>query len=284
MQIGCETMATAPEVIDQGDVTAVLKYTIDTGVKPVNETYGPAGLMRRQSGTMEDKALLIHNGRRVAGKFTLDEQGFEFVRAPTRMHNYFDEAELKSTGYAETEALIKRVSGASRVHIFDHTLRSGDEAERLAKQIREPVRAVHNDYTEWSGPQRIRDIFPDTAEEILKHRFAIIQVWRPINKPVEADPFALADARSLAERDFIPAERRHPNRVGEIYQFKFNPQHQWYYFPRMTRDEAIVFKVYDSAKDGRARWTGHTSFEDPATPKNAAPRESIELRAFAFFD
>ena len=272
------------DVIEQGDVTALLRYTVDTGIKPVNETYGPAGLMRRQIGTMEDKAVVIHNGRLRARELKLDTQGFELVQAPTKMHNYFDEAELKSVGYAETKALIKQASGATRVHIFDHTLRSGDEAERMAKKIREPVRAVHNDYTEWSGPQRIRDIFPDKADEILKRRFAIIQVWRPINGPVEADPFALADARSLDEKDFIAAERRHPDRVGEIYQFKFNKNNRWYYFPRMTRDEAIVFKVYDSAKDGRARWTGHTSFEDPATPSGAPPRESIELRAFAFFD
>ncbi|MFZ1991089.1 MAG: CmcJ/NvfI family oxidoreductase [Alphaproteobacteria bacterium] len=275
---------TQPDVIEQGDVTALLRYTVDTGIKPVNETYGPAGLMRRQVGTMEDRAVVIHNGRPYARELKLDARGFEFVHAPTKMRNYFDEAELKSVGYAETEALIKKASGAKRVHIFDHTLRSGDEAERMERKIREPVRAVHNDYTEWSGPQRIRDIFPDKADEILKHRFAIIQVWRPINKPVEADPFALADARSLDEKDFIAAERRHPDRVGEIYQFKFNKSHRWYYFPRMTRNEAIVFKVYDSAKDGRARWTGHTSFEDPTTPPGAAPRESIELRAFAFFD
>ena len=276
--------AEATELLQQGDVTALLNYTVDTGVKPVNETYGPSGLMRRQSGTMEEKAVIIHNGRQRARDFKLDKQGFEFIQAPTRMHNYFDKAELQSLGYAETEGLIKRVSGASHVHIFDHTLRSGDEAERNARQIREPVRAVHNDYTEWSGPQRIRDIFPDKADEILKHRFAIIQVWRPINAPVEADPFALADAASIDETDFIPAERRHPDRVGEIYQFKFNKHHRWYYFPHMTRNEAIVFKVYDSAKDGRARWTGHTSFEDPRTPPGAPARESIELRAFAFFD
>jgi len=44
-----------------------------------------------------------------------------------------------------------------------------------------------------------------------------------------------------------------------------------------------VFKVYDSMKDGRARFTPHTSFEDPASPANAYPRQSIEARALAFF-
>ena len=51
----------------------------------------------------------------------------------------------------------------------------------------------------------------------------------------------------------------------------------------MRRDGAIVFKVYDSEKDGRARFTAHTSFEDPASPADAQPRQSIEMRAFALF-
>ena len=44
-----------------------------------------------------------------------------------------------------------------------------------------------------------------------------------------------------------------------------------------------MFKVYDSRKDGRARWTAHTAFDDPTTPPNARPRESIEIRTLAFF-
>ena len=52
-------------------------------------------------------------------------------------------------------------------------------------------------------------------------------------------------------KDLIAAERRYPDRVGETYQIAYNPEHEWYYFPMMLRDEAIVFKVYDS-KIGRA--------------------------------
>ena len=83
--------------------------------------------------------------------------------------------------------------------------------------------------------------------------------------------------------DFIPAERRFPDRVGEIYQLEYSSLHRWYYFPRMRRDEALVFKVYDSATDGRSRFSAHTSFEDPTSPAGAPTRESIEIRAFAFF-
>jgi hypothetical protein len=167
--------------------------------------------------------------------------------------------------------------------VFDHTLRSSDDDDRAAKKIREPVKSVHNDYTEWSGPQRVRDLLPDEAEALIAGRFAIIQVWRAVGRPIERNPLALIDARTIAFSDYIASERRFPDRVGEIYLVQHNPAHRWTYFPRMRRDEALVFKVYDSATDGRARWGAHSSFDDPTTPPTAPPRESIEIRAFAFF-
>jgi hypothetical protein len=145
------------------------------------------------------------------------------------------------------------------------------------------VLSAHNDYTEWSGPNRVREFLPDEADALLKQRFAIIQVWRAINRPIQANPLAVADAKSIAMEDLIVAERRYPHRVGQTYRLKHSPAHRWFFFPEMRRDEALVFKVYDSATDGRARFTPHTSFTDPASPPNAAPRQSIEVRAFAFF-
>jgi hypothetical protein len=199
------------------------------------------------------------------------------------VRDFFDTGELESVYYPEVEQLIKSVSGASRVVIFDHTLRSGDLAEREEKLIREPVISAHNDYTEWSGPNRLREILPDEADALLAHRFAIIQVWRPINQPIQANPLALADAKTVQMEDLIVAERRYPHRVGQTYRLKYSPNHRWFYFPEMTRDEAVVFKVYDSEKDGRARFTPHTSFQDPTSAANPVPRQSIEVRAFAFF-
>jgi len=168
--------------------------------------------------------------------------------------------------------------------VFDHTLRTGDSAEQEQRKIREPVFWAHNDYTEWSGPQRVRDFFGAEADQLLAHRVAIIQVWRAIKDPIQRNPLAMVDARSVSPADFVRAERRYPNRVGETYQLSYNANQRWFYFPRMRRDEAIVFKVYDSLNDGRARFTPHTSFEDPTSPADAPPRQSIEVRTFAFFD
>jgi len=264
-------------------VTAELTYTIDTGVKPVNETFGPNNIRRREVGTQEQRAVEIRNGRPLAAEFSLDVHGFVFREHRTTMRDFFDADELKRVYYPEVERLIKEVSGAARVVVFDHTLRSGDEGEREARLIREPVLSVHNDFTDWSGPQRVRDILPDEADGLLERRFAIIQVWRAINLPIQSNPLAIADARSLGAADLIAAERRYPNRVGETYRVSYNPAHRWFYFPEMRRNEALVFKVYDSARDGRARFTAHTSFNDPGSPANARPRQSIEVRTLAFF-
>jgi len=263
--------------------TVGIPYTVDTGEKLMNETFGPNNIRRRKTGTHELKPMGVKNGRLLAERLSLEEQGFVFVEHKTKVADFFDAAQLESVYYSEVEQLIKSVSGATRVVIFDHTLRSGDEGEREQRLIREPVLSAHNDYTEWSGPNRVREALPDEAEALLAHRFAIIQVWRAINQPIQANPLALADAKSVDIDDLIVAERRYPHRVGQTYRLKYNPKHRWFYFPEMRRDEALVFKVFDSEKDGRARFTPHTSFDDPASPPNAAPRQSIEVRAFAFF-
>jgi hypothetical protein len=262
----------------QADIT----YTHDTGEKLVNETFGPNNIRRRTSGLEERHRMEIANGRE-ARDLALDANGFVLVEHRTAMRNFHDPDELKRVYYPEVEALVRRVAGASRVVVFDHTLRSGSEQEREERLIREPVLSAHNDYTEWSGPQRVRDIMGAEADKLLERRFAIIQVWRAIADPIRSNPLAMADARSVATDDLLVAERRYPNRVGQTYRLKYNAGHRWFYFPEMRRDEAIVFKVYDSAKDGRARFTPHTSFDDPTTPPGAPPRQSIEARTLAFF-
>ena len=260
---------------------AGIPYTVDTGEKLVNETFGPSNIHRKTSGTQELHRMEVRDGRQ--GEFSLDENGFTFVEHRTAVRDFLDLEELKRVYYPEVSLLIKTVSGAKRVHVFDHTLRSGNQAEREARLLREPVLSAHNDYTEWSGPNRVRELMGDEADQLLAHRFAIIQVWRAINQPIESNPLAIADAKSIEPDDLLIAERRYPHRVGQTYRLKYNPRHRWFYFPRMRRDEALVFKVFDSQKDGRARFTPHTSFDDPATPPGAPPRQSIEARALAFF-
>jgi hypothetical protein len=264
-------------------IEATLSYHLDTGETPWVYTGGPGSTDVRSEGKRDPRLVTLHNGRPVAHRFTLDRTGFRFIDHDTKVANFYDDAEIRRVYYPEMEDLIKAETGASRVVVFDHTLRTADDADREAKKIREPVFRVHNDYTEWSGPQRVRDLLPNEAEELLKRRFAIVQCWRPIRLPLESNPLAIADARTLSPKDMVVSERRYPNRIGQTYAITYSPEHRWYWFPRMRRDEALVFKVFDSLKDGRARWTAHTSFNDPTSPPNARPRESIEIRTVAFF-
>ncbi len=263
-------------------VEATLNYLVETGEKIFTQTATPGSLDIR-GGQPDPRRITIRNGRPDAARFVLEQDGFRFVRHDTKVGDFFNEDEVRQVYYPEMEALVKAESGAARVVVFDHTLRTADDELREARKIREVVRRVHNDYTEWSGPQRVRDLLPREADELLRRRFAIVQVWRPIRLPVETFPLAICDARSLSLDDLVVSERRYPNRVGQTYAIKYNPEHRWYWFPRMRRDEALVFKVYDSLKDGRARWTAHTAFDDPTSPPNARPRESIEIRTLAFF-
>lgn len=265
-------------------IKANIVYSVDTGEKVINETLGQGNMSRIVVGTFKKHLVSITDGRHLRHKLNNEITGFEFLDHETKVSDFYDVDEVKSMYYQEVNSLIIELTGAKKVVIFDHTLRSGDKVTRNTKKLREPVFSAHNDYTEWSGPQRVREIMPtEETEKLLKKRFSIIQVWRPINGPIKTNPLAICDARSTEEKDFIKSERRYPNRIGQTYRLLYNPNHKWFYFPNMKQDEILVFKVYDSSRDGRARFTPHTSFEDPNTPTGSPPRESIEVRALAFY-
>ena len=228
----------------------------------------------------------IENGRQRQTDITLEEHGFELVSAPTAVTDFLDEDEVKRVYYPEVEALLKARTGASRVLIFDHTIRIDDGERSAALGQRLPVRRAHVDYTVKSGPQRVHDLVPDEAEDLLTRRVSEINVWRSIAGTVERAPLAVAEAPSIAFDDLIATDLVYPEneRVGEIYEFAHKPGHRWTYFPDMTANEALLLKSYDSETDGRSRFTPHTAFDDPNTRPDAKARESIEVRAFLFFD
>ncbi len=263
-------------------IEATLNYVLDVGGVLYNYSGGEGSTEVDSNITADPRRVTLRNGR-AGGPFDLDKQGFRLVDHDTRMRDFFDKEELARVYYPEMEALVKAQTGARRAVVFDHTLRTADDEKREALKIREVVRRVHNDYTEWSARKRLREVLPDEADALIAGRFAIVQVWRSIGHPVETFPLTLCDARSLSEGDLLVAERRYPNRVGQTYSVRANPAHEWTWFPSMRRDEALVFKVYESLNDGRARFVPHTAFDDPGSPPNARPRESIEARMLAFF-
>ncbi|MGO9264311.1 MAG: CmcJ/NvfI family oxidoreductase [Candidatus Binataceae bacterium] len=264
-------------------IDGLINYLENNGERQVAYLYEPPEGVPARSGRNIKHTMPIYNGRDVAGRLTLDGQGFAFVRHETKVVNFYDPDEVRRVYYPEVAQLVKDVTGAIRVEVFDHNVRCHPMAKAGLNGAREPVKFAHNDYTLKSGPQRVRDLLGDEAEALLKHRFAEINVWRPIRGPVEETPLGVCDAQSMTLADFIPTDLKYRDRTGEVYSVAYSPTHRWYYFPRMQRNEALLLKCYDSAEDGRARFTAHTGFDDPTSPPNAAPRESIEARMLVFF-
>jgi hypothetical protein len=263
-------------------VQAPLNYLAPMNEAPYSYAYeAPPGVPQTNRKVVA-QVVPIHDARPIADRLTLDREGFAFVREPSEVRDFYNDEEVRRVYYPECERILMRATGASRVVVFDHIVRNSALAGKNG--IKQPAKGVHNDYTIASGPQRVRDFFSDEAEVLLKKRFAIINVWRPVRGPVEESPLAVCDAESLRESDFVASALIYPHRKGEILSVNYNPNHRWFYIPAMQPDEAWLLKCFDSATDGRARYTAHTGFDDPTSPPNAAPRESIETRAFVFFD
>jgi hypothetical protein len=267
-------------------VTGEVVYLAKTPERPHVYTYDPPDGVAKTNIIPEAHSVPIFDMRPVADGLKLDVQGFALVDAPTAVTDFYDEAQLEATYYREAEDLVKQATGASRVVVFDHTIRRREQGveDRTPGIPRQPVTRIHGDYTEVSGPQRVRDLMGAEAASLLKRRFAIVNVWRPIRGPLYDAPLAVCDATSVAEADLVPQDLIYRDRTGEIYALTYNPAHRWYYAPAMQADEALLLKCFDSLKDGRARFMPHTSFADPNAPANLLPRESIELRTLVFFD
>ena len=264
-------------------VEAELTYLLNTGVTPVNYPSVAGGRSERDTGTPDHHTIVLRNARLRAEPCTLDREGFEIARHDTTVSDFYDDAEIDSAYTAEVEALVAERTGAERAVVFDYTRRSDDEGVQQTRTIRGPAALVHNDYTDRSAIQRLRDILPDEADELLERRFAIVNVWRSAAGPVYRSPVALCDGSSVAEKDVIVVERRGVDRIGQICRITYNESHRWFYYPQLAPGEVLLIKTHDSGANGRCRFAPHASFENPAAPPESPPRESIEARVFAFF-
>lgn len=263
--------------VSPANVTATLHYLKRTAEKPVRYIGEPPPGAVPWSGIDDPRDVRIEDARGREAEFTLDRNGFTLLHAPTQVRDFYSPEEVKSVYYPEVERLLRDTLGAARVVVFDHGVRNATVPGRGM-----PSRQVHNDHTVNSAPRRVRDHLGAEAEELLKHRFGVVNVWRPIRGPVLDSPLALCDARSFTDDDLIAADLVYPHVRGETSRVEFNPEHRWYYFSEMQTDEALLIRVHDSADDGRARLSFHTSFENPAAP-GAPPRESIEVRTLVFY-
>lgn len=261
----------------------------------------------------------INNGRLF--NLSLNKNGVELISNVTTklttQQFYTQPDSITSTYYDECCAFVQHHTGCSKVFAFDHNVRNAQVklfAERNSNittkaTIRPdgPVRFVHNDYTDTSGPQRVLDLakpggsytksgalFSTTeAKNIIESkRYVFVNLWRPIgNHPVIDVPLAVCDAQSMQESDFTNCQLIYENRIGQTHIIKHNVRHQWHWFPCMNKHEALLLKCWDSdrstgagATKKKCRFTAHTAFLNPNAPIDAPPRESCEVRCLLVFD
>jgi hypothetical protein len=268
--------------------------------------------------TIGDARSLTQNQRK-----TLAANGFELINTPLGDDgDFFDASWLVNSYYPECEAIVRKITGAKTVKAFDHNIRSAqgkNSKERLnnGQNVQGPVHVVHGDYTLTSSldrlrqlcePPRINDTYaknflpgqtlldPEETESAIRNgRVAIINLWRSIApEPVEVNPLAVCDSTSVIPEDLVVFEIRYADRIGENYFVKYSPSHDWWFYPRMNRNEALLIKQWDS-HGGLAKSQGsesdadlstfsfHTAFEDPMTRDDAPDRRSIEVRCAVIY-
>jgi hypothetical protein len=223
-------------------VTAPLNFLAPMAEKPAAYNYQPPqGVPQRTGGSVEYQ-VRIRNARPLIGQLSLDKEGFVLLHRQTAVTNFYDEEQIRAIYYPECERVMKEATAAARVVAFDHIVRNAALSAK-GNDIKIPAKRVHNDYTAWSAPQRVRDLMGDEAEELLKHRFAINNLWRPIRGPLLDSPLTLCDAQSLEEGNLIASDLKYPDRTGETYSITYNPNQRYYYFPWMQPDEAVLIRL-----------------------------------------
>ncbi len=265
-------------------VDAPLAYLAPMAERPRNYTYDPPPGVPRSNSTAETHVMPVFSVRPLERDISLDGEGFVLLRHNSIVRDFYDDEEVRRVYYPEAEHVLTEATGAKRVFVFDHTVRRRvtGGVDRTPGTPRQPATRIHVDHTVKSAPQRVRDFLGAEAEDWLRGRMQVINLWRPIRGPLRDAPLAVCDALSVASEDLVPSDLIYRDRVGEIYAVRFNPNHRWFYVPDMQPDEALLLKCYDSATDGRARFAPHTAFEDPTVGVDVLPRESIELRTFVF--
>ncbi|KAF8996125.1 hypothetical protein BDQ17DRAFT_1429903 [Cyathus striatus] len=237
--------------------------------------------------TTKGEDVPIENIRGNEGSVTLDATGFQYFKRAAKHTSFTDDVAIKEEYYPESIDLLKELTGASKVVIFDHTLRNNTPGDLVNEPgTRKAGAQVHIDQTKKASIARVHRHVPEEAESLLKKRFQIINLWRPIKHAAYDHPLALCDYHSVdTEKDVVHVTLNYPDFKGEIMFVEYNPNHRWKYLRGMTPEELVLIKCFDSNEDGKtAIYTPHTAFIDPTTPEGSPGRRSIEIRALVFYD
>ncbi|KAG8214567.1 hypothetical protein J3R82DRAFT_9630 [Butyriboletus roseoflavus] len=218
------------QVLASRDVQTTLNYHTPLDTQPPYNYVDapPAGVPRTNVGE-DTRPVVVHDARGQGGSLGLDVSGFQFVHHPSVEKDFADEDKIKTVYYTEVEDILKKYAGAKRVFIFDHTIRRSSVAQTAPSKapLRGPVQRVHVDQTFVAAAERVEHHLGDEAERLLKGRYRIINVWRPIANPVAHNPLAVADYRSVdPDKDLISTRHIYAHREGATFSVKYNPRAQ----------------------------------------------------------
>jgi hypothetical protein len=273
-------------------VTAAIAYLAADDAAPQIRVFPPVSGTPVATPRNVYVDMAIEDARDWRSQPTLDGAGFEYHRHLSSCTDFYDDAQVSTIYYPEVAAALQSFTGALAVFVFDHNIRSAVRAARGQRGVRTPVDGAHVDYTAASGPKRVGEILQQFGRiDLATRRAALINLWRPIVGPVMDVPLALCDARSVAPQELVETRILHygedeedtPRHTGHIYSLLYGAQHRWAYVSAMQPDEMLLLKCYDSSTAGRARFTPHTGFHNPACPPEFTARESIEARTLVIF-
>ncbi len=267
-------------------VRAQIEFLRPTPQRPFSYGHEPAAGDPPPTASFELRPVDIHNVRQARSPLSLDRNGATLVTHRSGVADFYDEAQLIKIYYPEAAAAIQAATGASKVLVFDHNVRRGQSLPLRPGRYAQgrPVAHAHTDFTEVSAVRRVHDEYGAEAASLLRRRFMQVNLWRPIAGPLRDWPLAICDASSIGPHDLRAVDLIYPQRRGELYYLAHGAGQRWYYAPDMRPDEAWLLKNFDSATTGTARFAAHSAFDDPTPWSQVPPRESIEVRAFAFFD
>ncbi|KAJ7235821.1 hypothetical protein C8J57DRAFT_1088640 [Mycena rebaudengoi] len=252
---------------------------------------------RHDHNYVEDwQKVAVENIRGKEASYTLDVCGFQYYTRPSKLQDFSSEEDIVNVYYPETIELMKEFTGATKVILFDHTVRRHRPIDPTSTKTpgdtpgqRQPVYSVHCDQTPKSAVARVfRHLPEEEARELLKLRFQILNLWRPISHAAYDWPLGFCDSSTLnPTKDLMGMTLKFPGGPGETYGVKYNPNHKWKYHGarRVCAVQVVRPTCFDSLGDGSVTtFNAHTGFADPNSPVGCPRRESIELQASVFYE
>ncbi|KAK0613639.1 methyltransferase CmcJ [Immersiella caudata] len=224
--------------------------------------------------------------------FSLDTHGFEVGMRPTALApaDFHSRDTVETRYFEEVKDILKNIDGGyDEIFIFDHRLRDAAvpkeevllDMNDLAQWLR-PSPNVHIDQSPRAVVHRILLHLPEDGPYLLQGRVRVVNVWRPIENPVESYPLAFCDPRTAGETDLIECDHVRRKFKGANMYMHHSPGQKWYYLGNQQPEEYLLLKMFDSDSTVEAKAVPHASFHHPLSTPQSRPRKSIEVRALVF--